>query len=57
VILDRPVFDIKHRIKYWLDSLNEDQRDQLRYMNPEESLRSLMEGIQEAPPLIGRRIS
>lgn len=57
MILDRPVFDIKHRIRFWLDSLNDAQRDQLRAMNPEESLRSLMEGIQEAPPLIGRRLS
>lgn len=55
MILDRPVFDIKFRIKFWLDSLDEDQRRQLRSMDPEDSLRFLYEGIQDAPPMVGRR--
>lgn len=52
--LDRPVFDLQHRIKFWLASLSEAQRDHLRSLDPEESLRSLMDGIQQAPPLLGR---
>lgn len=56
MILDRPVIDIKFRIKFWLDSLNEEQRRQLRSMDPEESLRSLFEGIADTPPLVGRRL-
>ena len=52
--LDRPVFDIRHRIKYWLQSLSEEQRTQLRRMDPEESLRSMLDGLQDTPPLVGR---
>lgn len=56
VILDRPIFDIQHRIKFWLGSLSEEQRTQLRTMNPEDSLRSMLEGMQQAPPLLGRGV-
>lgn len=57
MILDRPVLDIRFRIKYWLDSLNEEQRLQLRNMDPEESLRSMFECIADAPPMLGRRLT
>jgi hypothetical protein len=52
--LDNPVFDIRHRIKYWINSLDDEQRTRLRRMNPEESLRSMLEGLECTPPLIGR---
>ena len=52
--LDRPVFDLRFRIKYWLHSLSEEQRQQLRGMDPEESLRSMLDGLQDAPPPVGR---
>jgi hypothetical protein len=53
MILDRPVFDLKHRIKFWLGSLSEEQRLQLRGMDPEDSLRFMLDAIQAAPPLVG----
>ncbi|MFP5501715.1 MAG: hypothetical protein ACLGIN_04445 [Candidatus Sericytochromatia bacterium] len=56
MILDRPIFDIQHRIKFWLGSLSEEQRTQLRKMNPEDSLRTMLEGMQQAPPLLGRGV-
>jgi hypothetical protein len=52
--LDKPIFDIRHRIKYWIHTLSDEQRAALRMMNPEESLRSMLEGLEGAPPLIGR---
>lgn len=52
--LDKPVFDLRHRIKYWINALSDEQRVQLRCMNPEESLRSMLEGLEYTPPLVGR---
>lgn len=51
---DQTIFDMRFRIRYWLQSLDEEQRTQLRGMAPEESLRSLFEGARHAPPLVGR---
>lgn len=53
MILDRPVFEFQYRIRHWLGSLSEEERCQLRRMDPEESLRSMFEGIQHAPPQMG----
>ena len=52
--LDQPVFNLRHRIKYWLHTLSDEQRVALRAMNPEESLRSMFENLDGAPPLVGR---
>jgi hypothetical protein len=52
--LEQPVFDMRHRIRYWLSSLSDEQRTQLRRMPPEDSLRFLFEGADHAPPLVGR---
>lgn len=52
--LDQPVFDLQFRIRFWLQSLSDEQRTQLRDMAPEDSLRSMWEGAQHAPPLVGR---
>ncbi|MFN3429745.1 MAG: hypothetical protein ACK46X_07310 [Candidatus Sericytochromatia bacterium] len=52
--LDQTTFDMRFRIRYWLQSLDEEQRTQLRLMAPEESLRFLFEGARHAPPLVGR---
>jgi hypothetical protein len=52
--LDQPVFDLQFRIRYWLQSLSDEQRTQLRRMPPEDSLRFMFEGARHAPPLVGR---
>ena len=50
--LDQPVFEIRHRIKYWLGSLSDEQRSRLRALSPEESLRVMFEGLETAPRLV-----